>query len=125
MPVRTPVDTMALKCANPIAEVAARYTHLRRSGRALVGRCPLHADGNRPNFYVYEHSASFYCYSCSLGGDVIRLVEMVERVDFRTALAHLGAPGHSTHSQRQRSASQVPAVRSRRSHSPDERAVLA
>jgi DNA primase len=119
------VDTAALKRAHPIADVASRYTELRRSGRALVGSCPLHADGKRPNFYVYERSASFYCYSCSLGGDVIRLVELVEHVDFRTALAHLGAVEWAADTGRQRPAPRPRTVRPRRSHSPDERAVLA
>ncbi|MDQ6669565.1 MAG: hypothetical protein M3069_02180 [Chloroflexota bacterium] len=48
------IDTAPLKQANPIQDVVARYgMELRPQGRALVGRCPLHADGGRPNFYVY------------------------------------------------------------------------
>src|SRR5919202_1690728 len=125
MPVRAPVDTAALKRANPIADVAARYTELRRSGRALVGRCPLHADGRKPNFYVYEATASFYCYCCNLGGDVIRLVELVEHLDFRAAVAHLGAPEPTAVAGRQRPVRPPRPARPPRLQSPDEQAVLA
>jgi hypothetical protein len=46
------IDTRALKEAVRLEEVAANYgIELKRQGRALVGRCPLHADAGRPNFY--------------------------------------------------------------------------
>lgn len=125
MALPTHVDTAALKRAHPIADVASRYTELRRSGRALVGRCPLHADGKRPNFYVYEASDSFYCYSCSLGGDVIRLVQLVEHLDFRAALVHLGAPERAPVGRHRPPSRRPRPVRQERSHSPEERAVLA
>ena len=49
------IDTQALKRTYPIAEVVARYgIDLRPSGRALIGRCPFHDDGGRPNLHVYE-----------------------------------------------------------------------
>lgn len=85
------IDVDAVKRAHPVEETAARYgIELRRSGRALVGRCPLHQDAGRSNFYVYPHSASWYCYRCNVGGDVIRLVERVEDVGFREAIERLG-----------------------------------
>jgi DNA primase len=86
------VDTAALKQANPIEDVAARYgIELRPQGRALVGRCPLHADGGRPNFFVYRQSQSWRCYRCNVGGDVLSLVELIEQLPFREAADRLGA----------------------------------
>src|SRR5215203_323992 len=85
------VDTAALKQSNPIEDVAARYgIELRRQGRALVGRCPLHADGGRPNLFVYPHSQSWRCYRCNVGGDVLTLVELIEQLPFREAADRLG-----------------------------------
>ena len=43
-PSRGWIDTTAVKQANPIEVVAARYgIELRRQGRAWVGRCPFRA----------------------------------------------------------------------------------
>ncbi|MCC7368806.1 MAG: toprim domain-containing protein [Chloroflexi bacterium] len=84
------IDTAALKRDRPIAEVVAGYgVELRPSGRALLGRCPFHADGGRPNFHVYPATASFYCFRCRVGGDAIGFVERIEGVDFRGAVARL------------------------------------
>ncbi len=85
---RTEID--AIKQTHPIADVIARYgIDLRPSGRALVGRCPFHADGGRPNLYVYPASASFYCFRCAVGGDVFSFVQRIEGVDFLTAVGRV------------------------------------
>ncbi len=68
----------------PIAEVVGRYTTLRRSGRELVGLCPLHQE-RTPSFRVNERGV-FHCFGCGAGGDVIRFIELVEGVDFKAAL---------------------------------------
>ena len=89
-PSRGWIDTTAVKQANPIEVVAARYgIELRRQGRAWVGRCPFHADRGRPNFYAYE-SQTWRCYRCGLGGDVLDFVMRAEQVGFREALERLG-----------------------------------
>ena len=95
------IDTGRLRRAHPIVPVAAgRYgIALRPAGRALVGRCPLHPDGGRPNLHVYPAADpaadGWFCYRCGVGGDVIELVVRVERLDFRTACARLGGDGAS------------------------------
>ena len=92
------LDTEALKLAYPIDEVAARYgVELKRQGRALVGRCIFHADGGRPNLYLYRDSQSWRCYRCGIGGDVLAFVMRAEQVGFREAVdrlagTHLGPP---------------------------------
>ncbi len=86
------IDTTALKQANPIEEVVARYgVELRPQGQALVGRCPLHADGGRPNLYVYQRTQTWRCYRCNVGGDVLTFVELAEQLPFREAAGRLGA----------------------------------
>src|SRR5262249_7789395 len=62
---------------------------LRRRGPAAVGRCPLHADHGRPNFYVWTESQSWFCFRCNLGGDVVSLVERIEGLSFREAIERL------------------------------------
>lgn len=85
-------DVAALRRAYPVAQVIAGYgVALRRVGRALVGRCPLHTDGAHPNLHVYPHTASWYCYACHVGGDVIEFVRRREGLGFREACARLAA----------------------------------
>jgi DNA primase len=94
-PSRPKIDTEALKLAHPIEDVVARHgIELRRQGQSLVGRCPLHHDQGRPNLHVWPASRSWYCFRCSIGGDVIRWVQLVEQVDFRQALERLDAGVH-------------------------------
>ena len=84
----TRIDTGQLKRAHPVEEVVCRYgIELRPVGRALVGRCPFHADGGRPNLHVYPGNASWYCYRCTSGGDVISFVMRLEGLGFRDAVA--------------------------------------
>ena len=88
------IDTDALKRVHPVADVVAGYgIALRPQGRALVGRCPFHEDGGRPNLHVYPDSDSWYCYRCSIGGDALAFVMRLEGLTFRAAAARLeGAP---------------------------------
>ncbi|MDE3076199.1 MAG: toprim domain-containing protein [Chloroflexota bacterium] len=88
------IDTRALKRANPIVPVILRYgIDLRSAGSVLVGRCPFHADGGRPNFTVYPAADaaddSYYCFRCSAGGDVITFVRLMEGSQFPEACSRL------------------------------------
>ena len=88
------IDTRALKQIVRLEEVAAGYgVELKRQGRALVGRCPLHTDGGRPNFYVYaeQEPQSWRCYRCGVGGDVVALAMRVENIGFREAVERIDA----------------------------------
>src|SRR3954447_38480 len=83
-------DVTAIKRAHPITEVVLGYgVELCSRGRALVGRCPFHDDGGRPNLHVYPATQSWYCFRCALGGDVIDFVERIEGLSFRGAVARL------------------------------------
>ena len=84
------IDTESLKHEHPVEEIVARYgIELRPSGRTLVGRCPFHNDGGRPNLYVYPATRSWYCFRCSVGGDAISFVRRIERVGFLEAVARI------------------------------------
>jgi DNA primase len=80
---------LTLRERHPIAEVVAAYgIALRPSGQSLVGRCPFHPDGGRPNFYVYPESRRWYCFRCAIG-DAIDFVRRQEGVDFAEACRRL------------------------------------
>src|SRR5216684_8090238 len=58
-------DLEALKHAQPIQEVVARYgIELRRQGRSAVGRCPFQPDGGRPNLHIWADTRSWWCFRC-------------------------------------------------------------
>lgn len=64
-----------------LVEVAGRFTDVRHSGRAYVGRCPHpdHGDEN-PSFYVYPDNR-FHCYGCGWHGDATDLWAGVKGVE--------------------------------------------
>ncbi len=84
------IDTESLKREHPIEEIVTRYgIELRPSGRSLVGRCPFHSDGGRPNLHVYAATRSWYCFRCGVGGDAIGFVRRIEGVGFLEAVARI------------------------------------
>ena len=83
-------DLAALKADHPVAElVAAAGVERGRVGEALVGRCPFHADGGRPNLHVYPPAGRWWCYRCGFGGDVVDWVMRREEIPFAEACARL------------------------------------
>ena len=77
-----------LKSEVRIAEVIGRYTTLRPSGELLVGRCPLHEDGQR-SLRVYPDGECFHCFDCGVGGDVITFLQEKDYLTFGQALERL------------------------------------
>ena len=124
------LDVRALKRAYPLSQVASGYgIDLRPVGRSLVGRCPFHDDGGRPNFNLYPAfdaaDESFYCYRCQAGGDVITFVRLTQGLNFTEARGWLEghpAAGYSaTHPRPSiRHQARAPSARS-----PDELTCLA
>lgn len=94
LPTTERIDTERIRQQHPIAEVIERYgIQLRRAGSALVGRCPFHADGGRPNLVVYTRSARFVCFRCQACGDAIAFVRQIEQLSFRDAVHRLDECG--------------------------------
>ena len=83
------IDVAELKNRVDILTVASSYTHLRKTGRSHLGLCPIHSE-KTPSFHVYQDQQSWYCFgACQSGGDVISLIQAIEKVDFKTALTIL------------------------------------
>ena len=89
----------AIRLRHPIEQVIATYTELRQSGRVLKGRCPFpdHNDNN-PSFVVYTDQQRYFCFGCNRGGDLFAFLQLVERLNFREAIARL--EGYAFRSQR-------------------------
>jgi DNA primase len=61
-----------------------------RSGQGpeVAGLCPLHRE-TKPSFYVNRRKNVFYCHGCGRGGDLIRLMQLLEGLSFQQATMRL------------------------------------
>lgn len=84
-------DLERLKQRLPLLEYLQRHNWSPRgagSRQEWVGLCPLHRE-TRPSFYVNARKNLFYCHGCRRGGDLIRFVQLSERLSFRESIAYL------------------------------------
>ncbi len=83
------IDAEAVRRANPLPEVLARYgVELAPAGGGrLKARCPFHAE-DTPSFYAYEDD-HYHCFGCGRHGDVIGFVRERLGLGFREAVEEL------------------------------------
>ncbi|PWM41806.1 MAG: DNA primase [Clostridiales bacterium] len=74
-----------LKNRNNIVDVIAPAVQLKRNGTRHTGLCPFHGE-KTPSFTVFEETASFYCFGCGAGGDVITFVMKYHNLDYMEAV---------------------------------------
>jgi DNA primase len=67
-----------------IGSFIGTYVPLRKRGNDLVGLCPFHAE-KTPSFHVHPERGFFKCFGCGQGGDVIKFVQLQERLTFPDA----------------------------------------
>lgn len=77
-----------LKGRNSIVDIIAPYVNLKRNGTRHTGLCPFHGE-KTPSFTVFEETASYYCFGCGAGGDVITFVMKRENLDYMEAVRYL------------------------------------
>ena len=70
-------------------QIVQERVPLRRSGTTWKGLCPFHGE-KTPSFHVYDKGI-FKCYGCGAGGDVIKFVELHEKLSFPEAVRQLAA----------------------------------
>jgi DNA primase len=79
--------TENIRDASPINEILVeRNIELRCVSQGWMCRCPLpeHTDTN-PSFSISADGCLFHCFGCGQGGDVFRLVELLDGVNFLAA----------------------------------------
>lgn len=77
-----------LRAQVDIADVVGRYVQLRRMGTNMKGLCPFHNE-KTPSFTVSTSKQIFHCFGCHEGGDVIKFVQKIERMEWMDAVRHL------------------------------------
>lgn len=71
-----------------IVDLIGEKVQLKKTGRSFKGLCPFHQE-KTPSFVVFPDSQHFHCFGCGKSGDLFTYYELVEKVDFRDALAEL------------------------------------
>jgi DNA primase len=79
-----------LKSHADIVQVVQERVPLRRSGTAWKGLCPFHGE-KTPSFHVNGDKGFFHCFGCGVGGDVIKFVELFDKIAFPEAVRQLAA----------------------------------
>jgi DNA primase len=79
-----------LKSHADIVQVVQERVPLRRSGATWKGLCPFHGE-KTPSFHVNGDKGFFHCFGCGVGGDVIKFIELFDKVSFPEAVRSLAA----------------------------------
>src|SRR5215510_14014503 len=77
-----------LKQQADIVVVIQDYVSLKKAGATYKGLCPFHGE-KTPSFHVYRDKGFFHCFGCGVGGDVIKFLELHEKLGFLDAVKQL------------------------------------
>ena len=68
-----------------IVNVIGQYIKLEKYGTNYKACCPFHKE-EKPSFYINETKQFFYCFGCSVGGDVIKFLQEYKKINFFDAV---------------------------------------
>ena len=74
-----------LKAQADIVLVVQDVVTLKQAGSTYKGLCPFHRE-KTPSFHVNRDKGFFHCFGCSTGGDVVKFVELHEKLSFPEAV---------------------------------------
>lgn len=85
MALFTPAFIDDLKAQTDIVSVIGEVTPLKKAGATYKGLCPFHQE-KTPSFNVNGDKGFFKCFGCGAGGDVVKFVEMTQKIAFPEAV---------------------------------------
>jgi DNA primase len=71
-----------------IVVVIQDYVSLKKNGANYKGLCPFHGE-KTPSFQVNRDKGFFHCFGCGAGGDVIKFLQLHEKIGFTDAVRQL------------------------------------
>jgi|TARA_B100002003_G_scaffold251765_1_gene297336 DNA primase len=77
-----------LKAQTDIVRIVQDSVSLKKSGATYKGLCPFHGE-KTPSFHVNSDKGFFHCFGCGAGGDVIKFLELREKITFPDAVRQL------------------------------------
>jgi DNA primase len=72
----------------PISQIVGHYTELKSTGGNSNNYqcvCPFHDDTN-PSMGVSDDKGLYHCFSCGVGGNVIKFVKEIDELSFTDAI---------------------------------------
>jgi DNA primase len=90
MPLFPPSFIDDLKSHADIVQVVQERVPLRRAGASWKGLCPFHGE-KTPSFNVHGDKGYFKCFGCGVAGDVIKFVELYDKLPFPEAVRQLAS----------------------------------
>ena len=79
-----------LKNQTNIVSVIGEVVSLKKTGGTYKGLCPFHQE-KTPSFNVNPDKGFFKCFGCGAGGDVLKFVELHQKLPFPEAVRYLAA----------------------------------
>jgi DNA primase len=77
-----------LKTQTDIVSVIGDVVSLKKTGSTWKGLCPFHTE-KTPSFNVNPDKGFFKCFGCGAGGDVVKFVELQQKLSFPEAVRYL------------------------------------
>ena len=77
-----------LKHHADIVVVIGDYVSLKKTGATYKGLCPFHGE-KTPSFHVNRDKGYFHCFGCGVGGDVLKFLELHDKLGFADAVKQL------------------------------------
>ena len=77
-----------LKSQTDIVAVIGDVVPLKKTGGTWKGLCPFHQE-KTPSFNVNGDKGFFKCFGCDAGGDVVKFVELHQKIAFPEAVRYL------------------------------------
>lgn len=75
---------MQLKSVVDPLTIFSHYLSLKKSGSRYRALCPFHNE-KTPSFYASDNGM-FHCFGCGTGGDVVKFVMLIEKMDFKECI---------------------------------------
>lgn len=74
-----------IKAKLPIEDLVAEYVQLRKAGRNFKALSPFKQE-KTPSFIISPDKGIAYCFATQQGGDIFKLIQLLEGVDFMEAV---------------------------------------
>jgi len=80
----------ALRGSLDIVDVVGNYIELKKAGANFKANCPFHGE-KTPSFVVSPSKQIYHCFGCGVGGDSIKFVMELEKLNYPEAIEKLAS----------------------------------